>query len=184
MQTQRFGTYKAPFANKHYNHPGPVLSPLLTSSYLVATGVGGRTGTQLTHWYYFWKMFGSLLGIPWQLLPNNHAQSAQLWNDFINSDLCAPADMQAQTLSAIYNTALAQQGQRVGNLTQWQIPRSWGQLTGEVRNKVDGVQALLDVAVFAASMKGKYVAQRLFWKVPGLPTLWKFAEFSIKNHIT
>lgn len=183
MHNQRFRTYKDPIANKHYYNQGSVLYTLLTFSYLVANGVGGLTAPQLARWYYFWKMFGSLLGIPWQLLPNNHAQSQQLWNDFINSDLCAPADMQATMLSNVYNNALAQQNQRIGNLAQWQLPRSWGQLTTEVRNKVDGVQALLGAAVFVTSMKGKHLTQQLFWKVPGLPTLWKFAQYSIKHRI-
>jgi hypothetical protein len=87
-------------------------------------------------------------------------------------------------LSNVYTHALDQQEQQISNLTQWTLPRSLWQLRGEVRNKVNGVQALLGAAVFITSVKGKHYAQRLFWKVPGLPTLWKAAEFSIKNRIT
>lgn len=39
-------------------------------------------------WYYFWRIFGSLLGLDARLVPHDHAEAAQMWQDFFASGEC------------------------------------------------------------------------------------------------
>ena len=149
MHLHRFGGYQAHGGRPYYNQ-GSVLYTLLTFSYLVASNNRTSSSYDEAHWYFFWKIFGSLLGLHRDVLPDNHAQAESLWLDF-NAD-----------------------GELVGDTRQSGVLKAAFQI---------GAAGVVSLGTFLASIKGQYYAQRLFWKIPGLPTLWKLSEFSIKNRI-
>jgi hypothetical protein len=149
MHVDRFKAYTAPDGRPFYNQ-GSVLYTLLTFCYLVARDNIASSSYNEAKWYFFWKIFGSLLGLHRYLLPNTHAEAGALWNDFM-------AD-----------------GQLVGWTAQKQ------QLDNAFDLDAAGVTGGL---AFIVSLKGQYYSQRLFWKIPGLPTLWKMSEFMTKNRI-
>jgi hypothetical protein len=150
MHLQRFGTYHAQDGRPYYNQ-GSVLYTLLTFSYLVANHHRTNSAYDETRWYFFWKIFGSLLGLHRYVLPDNHAEAGALWDDFNDDD------------------------ELVGVIT----PQ-----TGALKGAFDirGATTVSKIR-FGVYLKSQYYTQRLFWKIPGLPTLWKLSEFMVKNHI-
>jgi hypothetical protein len=148
MHLQRFGGHAAADGRPYYNQ-GSVLYTLLTFSYLVAHHHQASPSYNEARWYFFWKVFGSLLGLHRYVLPNDHAEAGALWADFNVDGELVGATAQSLALKAAFDIRGA------------------------------GIVSQISFAVF---LKGKYYAQRLFWKIPGLPTLWKLSEHMIKSH--
>lgn len=149
MHLQRFGIHRAQDNRPYYNQ-GSVLYTLLTFSYLVAHHHRTSSAYNEARWYFFWKIFGSLLGLHRYVLPDNHAEAGALWQDF-NADNQLVGDTQE---SAALKAAFDIRG-----------------------------ATTVSKLKFGVYLKSQYYTQRLFWKVPGLPTLWKLSEFMIKNRI-
>lgn len=126
MHVQRFGTRKDEETNSRplYNQ-GSVLFTLLTFSYTPAAGIENPTTTGRARFeaassndvYYLWKVFGSILGIREQLLPNNHDQGDALWYAFVGSSYSRTTSREHETVKRLVEPF----ERAVGDKSIWKI---------------------------------------------------------------
>ncbi|EPX58218.1 hypothetical protein D187_004255 [Cystobacter fuscus DSM 2262] len=77
-----------------YNQSG-VAFTLLTFAYAPAQAWRDKQaqmpqgyGFNEDQWYYFWRIFGSLLGLHSQLIPHNHDEAQEMWYQFFANGIC------------------------------------------------------------------------------------------------
>ncbi len=103
MHVDRFRSYTATSPTRPYYNHGSVLYTLLTFSYLVAENHSTSSAYDETKWYFFWKMFGSLLGLHRYVLADTHAQADGLWRDFTNDQGLVGTTSNSQRLNNAFN---------------------------------------------------------------------------------
>lgn len=80
MHTHRFNTWKRKDTEVRLYNLGSVAFTLLTFAYLPAKELGSSLESgDVQKYYFFWKVFGSLMGLPDGLIPDNHIQAAELY---------------------------------------------------------------------------------------------------------
>ncbi|NLE85204.1 MAG: DUF2236 domain-containing protein [Myxococcales bacterium] len=82
-------------AGRQLYNQSSVAFTLLTFAYVPAMHWRAEQGARPrgfafneANWYYFWRIFGSLLGLDARMLPHDHFEAAQMWQDFFESGEC------------------------------------------------------------------------------------------------
>lgn len=99
MHYIRFLSYHSSVTGRPYYNQGSVLHTLLTlSSMIVPDNVLKDPNTEDSPWYFFWRVFGSLLGLSPKLLPRTHNEALQLMDLLASSELSSTSSNERERL--------------------------------------------------------------------------------------